>query len=107
MTDRIDVHKKTVVMMIGLYCRDHQHGAVKRDGGLCIDCREMKEYSIVKLDNCPFGKNKPVCSKCSVHCYKPGMRKKIREIMKYAGPRMLFEHPVTALQHLYQKLRYK
>ncbi len=107
MPDRIDAHKKTIVLMIGLYCRDHQHKDAKKDSSLCDDCQKIKEYSILKLINCPFGGSKPVCSKCTVHCYKPGMRKKVREIMRYAGPRMLFEHPMIALKHVYQKLRYK
>lgn len=107
MADRVDAYKKTIVLMIDLYCRDHRHKAVKNDGSCCTGCQKIKEYSIIKLDNCPFGGSKPVCSKCSVHCYKPDMRKKIREIMRYAGPRMLFEHPTIAIKHFYQKLRSK
>lgn len=104
MSDRINTHKKTIVLMIDLYCRDIHQKTVKNIRGLCTDCQKTKEYSILKLDNCPFGGNKPVCSKCSVHCYNHDKRKKIREIMRYAGPRMLFEHPMIAIKHFYMKV---
>ena len=33
---------------------------------------------------------KTFCSNCKVHCYKPEMRKKIRAVMRFSGPRMIF-----------------
>ncbi len=106
MQNRKDAHIKTVILMIDLYCREHQHDRLKNKNSLCIDCQKINEYSILKLDKCKFGENKPVCSKCNVHCYEPGMREEIRKIMRYSGPRMLLEHPIIALKHIYQKLRY-
>jgi hypothetical protein len=37
---------------------------------------------------------------CPVHCYQPRMRESIREVMRYAGPRMLTRHPFLAVAHL-------
>ena len=34
--------------------------------------------------------DKDICSACKVHCYSKEMQEKIKEVMKYAGPRMLF-----------------
>ncbi len=31
------------------------------------------------------------------------MRQQIREVMRFAGPRMIFVHPVDALHHLIKK----
>jgi hypothetical protein len=31
---------------------------------------------------------------------KPIMRERVREIMRYAGPRMIIHHPLNAIQHL-------
>jgi antitoxin component of MazEF toxin-antitoxin module len=31
------------------------------------------------------------------------MRDKIRTVMRYAGPRMIFYHPVLAIKHLLRK----
>ena len=50
---------------------------------------------------------KTFCSNCKVHCYRPEMRQKIREVMRFAGPRMLFVHPVAAVRHLIESRREK
>ena len=43
----------------------------------------------------------------SVHCYKPDMREKIREIMRFSGPRMIFHHPMTAITHVIETKKEK
>jgi hypothetical protein len=43
---------------------------------------------------------KTFCSNCNVHCYKPEMREKIREVMRFSDPRMIFYHPIMAIRHL-------
>ena len=47
-----------------------------------------------------FMENKTFCSNCRVHCYKPEMREKIREVMRFSGPRMLLCHPILAVWHV-------
>lgn len=81
--------------MIGLYCRRH-HG----EAGLCPPCLDLLHYAHTRLDRCRFGNEKPTCFNCSVHCYNRAMGEKIREVMRYAGPRMLTRHPWLALGHL-------
>ncbi len=93
---RMRRERKTVEAMIALFCRDHHH----TDGELCDACRELVEYARLRLSRCPFQENKTTCGNCPVHCYKPGMREKIRAVMRYAGPRMLLRHPLLALGHL-------
>lgn len=95
-TPRIRREKKVVAAMIAMHCRDHHGGA----GTLCADCAALHEYAMARLDRCVYGAEKPACKKCPVHCYKPALREKIREVMRYAGPRMVREHPLMALQHL-------
>lgn len=95
---RIEREKVTVRHMIELWCR-HQHGGRE----LCEECRKLCEYSLARLENCKFGENKTKCHKCSVHCYKPEMRERIREVMRYSGPRMLLHHPVEAMIFLINK----
>lgn len=87
---------RTIEAMISLYCRDN-HG---KSGGLCPECLELLGYARARLDRCPFQRHKPTCNKCQTHCYKPDMREKIRRVMKYSGPRMLYRHPVLAFLHL-------
>ena len=67
---------------------------------MCSQCRELLAYAEARLERCPFGLEKPTCSKCPIHCYKPDMREEIREVMSYAGPRMLKKHPVLGIRHL-------
>lgn len=82
--------------MIGMYCRSH-HNSGK---SLCENCEKLKNYSGMRLDKCPYGEDKPVCSECQTHCYKSDMREQIRTVMRWAGPRMILRHPVLAIDHL-------
>jgi len=88
--------KKTMEVMLALYCRDN-HGS---NDQLCASCRELLEYAMARLEKCPFGIEKPTCSKCLVHCYKPEMRERVKEVMRYSGPRLIKSHPVLALKHV-------
>jgi hypothetical protein len=42
---------------------------------------------------------KPVCVKCPVHCYQRFRREQVKAVMRYAGPRMLWRHPILSLRH--------
>ena len=100
---RMKRERQTVASMISLYCRE-QHGT---KGRLCDDCRHLEEYARLRLKNCPFQENKTTCGNCPIHCYKPGMREKIRIVMRYAGPRMIWYHPLLALGHMIDGRRKK
>jgi hypothetical protein len=65
-----------------------------------LACAEAQDYALHRIEHCPFGPGKPVCSKCRVHCYGAEQRERIRRVMRYAGPRMLLAHPLLALLHL-------
>ena len=101
MHPRMQREQKTVEHMIGIYCRDH-HGS---RGELCEECRELSEYARFRLKNCPFQENKTTCGNCAIHCYKPEMREKIREVMRYSGPRMTWKHPLLAFGHMIDGLK--
>jgi hypothetical protein len=89
--------------MTKIYC--HTHHRTKK--GLCSDCNSLFEYSKLRTEKCVFGEEKPECGDCPVHCYKKEMREKVREIMRFAGPRMAYKHPVLAFIHLWRKLMVK
>jgi hypothetical protein len=40
-----------------------------------------------------------------MHCYKPAMREKIKDVMRYSGPRMSYRHPLLALFHFFDGFR--
>ncbi len=88
---------KTISAMVDIYCKAHHKSTGE---GVCQDCQAFKEYAHTRLDRCPYGQDKPTCNKCPVHCYKPHMKQKAREIMIFAGPRMLLPHPIMAIRHL-------
>jgi hypothetical protein len=92
---RIIREKRTVRAMIGIYCRS-RHGERR---GLCAECSELMQYAECRLDACPFEAEKTACARCPIHCYRPTMRARIKEVMRYAGPRMLWRHPILAMWH--------
>ena len=96
MHPRMKREHRTVEKMISIYCRDH-HG---KEGEPCEECRKLLEYAHIRLKNCPFQENKTTCGNCPIHCYKPGMRQKIRDVMRYAGPRMIWHYPLLAIGHM-------
>ena len=95
--------KAMVSDMIALYCRK-QHGI---KDGLCTDCSALNTYARERSDKCPFMETKTFCSNCKVHCYKTDMREKIREVMRFSGPRMIFHHPVAAMRHVLETKKEK
>ena len=94
---------EVVELMIRLYCAKKH----KFKDGLCADCNELLDYVKLRRSKCPWGDKKPFCSNCKIHCYKPEMREKIKEVMRFSGPRMIFFHPVIALNHLIETKRQK
>ena len=75
----IEREQRTAEQMIRIYCR-YKEGNKE----LCPTCRQLLQYA---HNNCP------------IHCYKPEMKKRIQEVMRYAGPRMFFFHPITTIKH--------
>ena len=97
-----DREKETVSLMIAIYCRK-KHG-VKQ---LCPECAALDAYARQRSDKCPFMETKTFCSNCKVHCYKKDMREKIREVMRFSGPRMIFHHPIMAIRHVIESKKEK
>lgn len=95
--------KKMVSLMIKLYCNKKHHTKET----LCEECASLNEYARLRSDKCPFMETKTFCSNCKVHCYKPDMREKIREVMRFSGPRMIFSHPVAAIRHVVETKKEK
>jgi len=86
----------TVKIMVELYCRDHHKTATVT----CNRCVELTEYVRKRLVDCPFKEQKATCGNCTVHCYKKDMQQRVKEVMRYSGPKMIWKHPVKAIQHL-------
>lgn len=92
-----EAEQKMVRQMIEIYCHG-KHGSKK--GQLCEQCTRLAEYSQKRAASCPRMEEKTFCSACPHPCYKPEMRRQIKDAMRYAGPRMLFYNPIAAIRHL-------
>lgn len=100
---RMQREAATVEVMIHHYCRIEHN----RNSELCEECSNLLSYSKQRLANCPFREGKTTCGKCQVHCYKPVMREKIRQVMRTIGPGMVLTNPIMALRHAIDGLRKK
>ena len=98
---RLARESATVEAMIRIACKAW-HGTGQ---GLCGECDELRLFADTRLERCPFGEQKPTCANCLVHCYKADMRERMREVMRFAGPRMLRRHPILALWHVLDGFR--
>ena len=115
-----------VSQMIALWCRAHHTGDAPaasgtngtddlantvrlghRDVRLCPDCAELRAYALARIKHCPHMDTKTFCSACPTHCYKPEMRERIREVMRWSGPRMLRYRPIPAIKHAIVTVRAK
>lgn len=86
---------RILAAMVGLYCgREHTRGKP-----LCADCQGLVQFAEVRLRKCPHGERKPTCANCPIHCYRHDRREQVRAVMRIAGPRMLFRHPLLTLRH--------
>ena len=90
--------KYVVSEMIRIYCKGK--GNHKTQKSVCPSCTELLEYCEARVDRCPMMQTKTFCSACKIHCYKPHMREQIKQVMRYAGPKMITVHPVLALKHM-------
>lgn len=88
---------KMIAAMLRMYCRGHH---APKHASLCRECIELHDYARRRLERCVFGDAKPTCANCTVHCYKVSMRERVRQVMRWAGPRMLWRHPVLAVRHM-------
>lgn len=88
--------KDVVGKMITIYCRSKH----KSGNQLCTVCEDLNTYALQRLERCPFGEGKPTCGSCTIHCYKKDMREKIKTVMRYSGPRLLFIHPIVTIKHM-------
>lgn len=105
---------KVLGLFTAVYCRRH-HGGDKsalcagdlEAGRLglvkyryCAECQEFLAYAIARRLRCPL-QPKPTCKACPVHCYRPGHRERVREIMRFAGPYLIKRGRLDLLWHYF------
>ena len=98
---------------VAIYCRETHREADKaqfkgEDIGLpagcvasaelCDECNKLLKHGVVKLLLCQYDP-KPMCKKCQTHCYAPGYREKVREVMRFSGMYLIKHGRVDLLVH--------
>jgi hypothetical protein len=104
---------RTLAFFIRIYChaKHEQRSPVVLKGfdieklagkplELCPDCTKLLQHAFVKRSHCPMDP-KPQCKDCPSHCYQEAYRKKIREVMRFSGSRMLLRGRLDYLWHLF------
>ena len=91
---KIAKEKSVISLMIKLYCQKKHQGKE-----LCEECRALEAYAHLRLDNCRYGDAKGFCTACPTQCYAKAQKAKVREVMRFSGPRMLLYHPILLLKH--------
>lgn len=103
-----------ISLMISIYCKKN-HTDREKQNGLCLECADLKAYSIKKDENCYFksqkarekGLKKTFCSNCRVHCYQDEYREKIKSVMRFSGKYMLLYRPKEAFSHICETIKFK
>ncbi len=97
--------KRVISQMVALNCAGNHDAASRTERAhcgepVCPACKAVDDYAVLRTARCRQMHAKTSCEKCPYHCYRPQEREQIRQVMRYAGPRMLTKHPVAAIRHL-------
>lgn len=87
----------------GIYCRGNHAGVPKDEAGMCPECRAAIERTLECAVACPHG-HEGNCQDCDIRCQRGEAQQRIKEIMRYAAPRMAFLHPLMTFDYLKKKL---
>jgi hypothetical protein len=67
---------------------------------VCDECHAFLLYAFDRRLRCPL-QEKPACKHCQVHCFKPGHREKVREIMRFSGQYLIRRGRLDLLWHYF------
>ncbi len=101
--DKREYEKEIINLMIEIYCKGNKHSPKTT----CQDCTDLITYCKNRIDKCPVMETKTFCKNCSIHCYSPENQEKIKRVMRYSGPRMIFYHPKLTIRHIFTDIRAK
>ena len=87
--------------MIIIYCKDH-HNSTQHP---CSICSKFEDYAKKRLNFCRYQEKKPVCGRCGLSCYDLENKNYGELVFNYAGPRMMLQHPLLGLHHLFDAFR--
>ena len=97
---------RTLEAMGRMYCKKFHQDAAKDEAGLCTECRQTVNATAQRTQACPFN-HEGNCQDCPIKCQRGDAQDRIKAIMKYSAPRMLFAHPAMTLRYLQRKIHGK
>ena len=86
----------TIRAIVSLHCRKKHDHPPKL---LCSECEDLLTYCEQKIQYCPWGDKRGQCVTCKSNCFHPDYIKRIKPMMRWAGPRLIFYHPIKLLRH--------
>lgn len=101
---------RLIAKFVEVYCAGKHGGQLRQPfplpGGLgerrmCPECAEFMAYAIAKRAKCPLEAEKPSCKHCRIHCYGSVQREKVREIMGYAGRKLMLRGRLDYVWHYF------
>ncbi|MHB8120566.1 MAG: nitrous oxide-stimulated promoter family protein [Desulfuromonadaceae bacterium] len=112
--ETVNTQQKKDIKLIGkfveVYCAGKHRGAGRTrfilpaalgERSLCPECAAFLEYALARRLKCPLEAEKPTCKHCRIHCYDQLHREKVREIMSYAGRRLMMRGRLDYLWHYF------
>ncbi len=120
LSDRLTAKKEKDLRVLSdfvtIYCRENHPGVPKgafsirdeaiqeafggREISLCKDCQRLLGHGVTKLLQCEYDP-KPMCKKCPTHCYAPGYRERMREVMKFSGLYLVKHGRIDLMLHYF------
>jgi hypothetical protein len=107
---RLEREARTLQALMACYCDGVHHRPLKTEGSigefrpqpreLCDECGQLLTHALERLARCHFQADKPTCARCPIHCYGRQQRTQMQSVMRYAGPRLMWRHPILALRHM-------
>lgn len=101
---------RVIGKFVEVYCSGLHQGAGRTrialpagvgEHSLCPECATFLEYAVAKRLKCPLEAEKPTCKHCRIHCYDRIHREKVREIMSYAGRKLVMKGRLDYLWHYF------
>lgn len=93
--DRREKERRLLSCMVAYYCRKNHGNRVR----LCPECADVDRF-IRQRCHCPRQEATRLCRSCPAQCGRPELKEKLRRMVRYACPRMLFRHPVTVSRYV-------
>ena len=103
MASKVDEDIKILTEFIQIYCDNkHRERPKINDNGtnICAECQNTLSYSSKMREYCSLDP-KPICKKCTIHCYKPEYRQRIKEIMRHSGMSLIMRGRIDLIFHYF------